>query len=65
MVDTSHFCVSSCLSSYQIRLRAKALKWNKHKILSQCDGIFSPPSHHKCEIFSKALHLRRGDASIY
>ena len=64
MVDTSHL-VHPLVSSYQIRLRAKALKWNKNKILSQCDGIFSPSSHHKCEIFSKALHLRRGDESIY
>ena len=28
-----------------------------------CGGIFCvSPSHLKCEIFSKALHLRRGDA---
>ena len=28
-------------------------------------GFFVSPSHYKCEIFSKALHLSRGDESIY
>jgi len=27
-------------------------------------GFFVSPSHLKCEIFLKALHLRRGDTSI-
>ena len=40
MVDTSHlvYHLSFFLPS---KIRVKASKWNKHKILSQCDGIFS------------------------
>ena len=66
MVDKPS-CVFFCLSSYLIRLRAKASKWNKNNILSHNMwwDFFVSPSRHKCAIFSKALHLRRGDASIY